>query len=169
MHQNRINESSNMLHYSNASSIEENRRYLVIKGGACLVAQTRRGRRWRSRTRWHQRRSRSLPERRGGRNNEYRANKYNTMHDNTISRARGELTQGNAVPGKGKNIRENIPGISHFRTNEPEGESCVFSMLGMCGGRMGCVSGFVSSFWATFMYKVFSSELRFILYDFLKF
>ena len=33
MHQNRINESSNMLHYSNASSIEENRRYLVIKGG----------------------------------------------------------------------------------------------------------------------------------------
>ena len=32
MHQNRINESSNMLHYSNASSIEENRRYLVIKG-----------------------------------------------------------------------------------------------------------------------------------------
>ena len=33
MHQNRINESSNMLHYSNASSIEENRRYVVIKGG----------------------------------------------------------------------------------------------------------------------------------------
>ena len=31
-----------MLHYSNASSIEKNRRYLVIKGGgACLVAQTR--------------------------------------------------------------------------------------------------------------------------------
>ena len=26
-------ESSNRLHYSNASSIEENRRYLVIKGG----------------------------------------------------------------------------------------------------------------------------------------
>ena len=33
MHQNRINESSNMLHYSNASSIEKNRRYLVIKEG----------------------------------------------------------------------------------------------------------------------------------------
>ena len=28
-----LTESSNMLHYSNASSIEENRRYLVIKGG----------------------------------------------------------------------------------------------------------------------------------------
>ena len=40
MHQNRINESSNMLHYSNASSIEENRRYLVIKGGlAWLLRQ----------------------------------------------------------------------------------------------------------------------------------
>src|SRR3954465_3021407 len=28
-----ITESSNILHYSNASSIEKNRRYLVIKGG----------------------------------------------------------------------------------------------------------------------------------------
>ena len=33
MHQGSISESSNMLHYSNASSIEKNRRYLVIKGG----------------------------------------------------------------------------------------------------------------------------------------
>ena len=33
MHQDRISESSNMLHYSNASSIKKNRRYLVIKGG----------------------------------------------------------------------------------------------------------------------------------------
>ena len=33
MHQDRITESSNMLHYSNASSREKNRRYLVIKGG----------------------------------------------------------------------------------------------------------------------------------------
>ena len=31
-----------MLYYSNASSIEKNRRYLVIKGGACLVALARR-------------------------------------------------------------------------------------------------------------------------------
>ena len=76
MHQDRNNENSNMLHYSNASSIEENRRYLVIKGGACLVALAReRGRQLRSRTGQQQRRSRSLPERRGGRNNEYRANK----------------------------------------------------------------------------------------------
>ena len=41
MQQNRINGSSNMLHYSNASSIEKSRRYLVIKGGACLVALAR--------------------------------------------------------------------------------------------------------------------------------
>ena len=33
MHQNRISKSSNKLHYSNASSIEKNRRYLVINGG----------------------------------------------------------------------------------------------------------------------------------------
>ena len=33
MQQDRISENSNMLHYSNASSIEKNRRYLVIKGG----------------------------------------------------------------------------------------------------------------------------------------
>ena len=36
-----LTESSNMLCYSNASSIEKSRRYLVIKGGACLVALAR--------------------------------------------------------------------------------------------------------------------------------
>ena len=51
MHQDRITESSNMLHYSNASSIEKIRQYLVIKGGACLVALAREsGRQHRSRT-----------------------------------------------------------------------------------------------------------------------
>ena len=44
MHQNRISKSSNMLHYSNASSIEESRRYLVIRGEglAWLLWQGRR-------------------------------------------------------------------------------------------------------------------------------
>ena len=37
-----LTESSNVLHYSKASSIEKSRRYLVIKGGACLVALARR-------------------------------------------------------------------------------------------------------------------------------
>ena len=32
-----------MLHYSNASSIEKSRRYLVIKGGAFLVALAKEG------------------------------------------------------------------------------------------------------------------------------
>ena len=42
MHQDRITKSSNMLHYSNASSIEKSRRYLVIKGGlAWLLWQER--------------------------------------------------------------------------------------------------------------------------------
>ena len=84
-----------MLHYSNASSIEENRRYLVIKGGgACLVALAReRGRELRSRTGQQQRRSRSLPERRGGRNSKYNANISMTMRDMTMSGARGVLTR----------------------------------------------------------------------------
>ena len=66
------------------------------------------------------------------------------MHDMTSIGARGALTRYEVVPVKGGNIRENIHGVSCFRTDEPEGESCVFSMLGMCGGRTGRVSGFVS-------------------------
>ena len=67
------------------------------------------------------------------------------MHDMTSSGARGALTQYEVVPVKGGNIRENIPGVSRFRTDESEGESCVFAMLGMRDERTGCVSGFVSS------------------------
>ena len=37
MHQDRISKSSNKLHYSNASSIQKNRRYLVIKGGVAWL------------------------------------------------------------------------------------------------------------------------------------
>ena len=68
------------------------------------------------------------------------------MHDMTSSGARGALTRYEVVPVKGGNIRENIPYVSRFWTDEPEGESCVFAMLGMRGGQTGCVSGFVSSF-----------------------
>ena len=85
-------------------------------------------------------------ESRGGRNNKYNANKCMTMHDMTKRDARCALTRYEVVPVKGENIRESIPGVSHFRTDEPDGESCVFGMLGMRGGRTGCVSGFVSSF-----------------------
>jgi len=48
--------------------------------------------------------------------------------------------------GEGGNIRESIPGVSRFRTDEPEGKSCGFTMLGTCSERTDCVSGFVSSF-----------------------
>ena len=68
------------------------------------------------------------------------------MHNSTTSRARRVLTRYEVIPVKGGNIREGIPGVSRFRTDEPEGESCVFGMLEVCGGRTGCVSGFVSSF-----------------------
>ena len=68
------------------------------------------------------------------------------MHDMTSIGARGALTRYEVVPVKGGNIREIIPGVLRFRTDEPEGKSCVFAMIGTCGGRAGCVSGFVSSF-----------------------
>ena len=34
------------------------------------------------------------------------------------------------IPTKGGNIRESIPGVSRFRAEEPEGESCEFDRLG---------------------------------------
>ena len=68
------------------------------------------------------------------------------MHGMTSIGAWGALTRYEVVPVKGENIRESIPGVSRFRTDEPKGESFVFAMLGMCGGRTGCVSGFVLSF-----------------------
>ena len=63
-----------------------------------------------------------------------------------IRGARGDLTRQEVIPAKGGNIRESIPGVSCFRAEEPEGESCEFDMLGVRGGRTDCVSGFVSSF-----------------------
>ena len=75
-----------------------------------------------------------------------RAIKCNTKQDTAIRCARGDVTQGYVILGKGGNIRESIPGVSRFQTDVPEGESCVFAMLGMCGGRTDYVFGFVSSF-----------------------
>ena len=68
------------------------------------------------------------------------------MHDVTMSGARCALTWYEVVPVKGGNIRESILGVSRFRAEEPEGESCEFDWLGVCGGRTDCVSGIVSSF-----------------------
>ena len=57
-----------------------------------------------------------------------------TMHDMTKRDARRALTRYEVVPVKGENIRESIPGVLRFRTDEPKGESCMFAMLGMRGG-----------------------------------
>ena len=104
-----------MLHYSNASSIEKNRRYLVIKGGACLVAlASRRGRQLCSRTRQQQRQSRSLPERRGGRNSKYNANISTTRHNMAKRSGRSVLTQCYTILAKGDNIRKVFPELGIF-------------------------------------------------------
>ena len=68
------------------------------------------------------------------------------MLDKAMRDARRALTRYEVVPVKGGNIRKNIPGVSRFRTGESEGKTCVFDMLGVCGGRTGCISGIVSSF-----------------------
>ena len=56
------------------------------------------------------------------------------MHDMTSNDARRALMWYEVMPVKGGNIRENIPGVSCFRAAEPEGESCEFDRLGVCGG-----------------------------------
>ena len=53
------------------------------------------------------------------------------MRDVTMSGAGCALTWYEVVPVKGGNIRESIPGVSRFRAEEPEGESCEFDMLGV--------------------------------------
>ena len=108
-------------------------------------------------------------EGRGGRNNKYNANKCIAMHDMASSGARGALTRYEVIPVKGENIWESIPGVSRFWTNET-------------GGGKLCVHYARDAWWtnglrirvrlvvlSNFMYKVFPSELRFILYEFSKF
>ena len=58
-----------------------------------------------------------------------------TMHDMTKRDARCALTRYEVVPVKGENIRESILDVPRFRIDEPEGESCMFAILGMRGGR----------------------------------
>ena len=89
-----LTESSNMLHYSNASSIEKNRRYLVIKGGLAWLLWQEGGV------------VNSVVElgsssvglvvyrrRRGGRNSKYNANISMTVHDKAMRSARCALTR----------------------------------------------------------------------------
>ena len=156
-----------MLHYSNASSREKSRRYLVIKGGACLVALASRGRQQRSRPgHQQQRQSRSLPERRGGRNNEYNANRCITMHDMTSSGARCALTRYEVIPVKGGKYPGKYPRCFAFSDRWIRGgKLCVryardaWQTNGLCIRiRLIVLSNFHG--------QNFSSELRFILYWF---
>ena len=64
----------------------------------------------------------------------------------TKSGARCVLKQYGVMLAKGEIVRESIPGVPCFRAEKPEGESCEFDMLGVCGGPTGCVSGSASSF-----------------------
>ena len=68
------------------------------------------------------------------------------MHDMSMCGAMCALMRYEVIPVKGENIQENIPGVSRFWTDESEEKSYVFAMLGMRGGRTGCVTGCVSSF-----------------------
>ena len=88
-----------MLHYSNASSIEESRRYLVIKGGGGLPGCSGK----REGSYWVAAASVSVSsERIGGRNNKYNANKCMMMHDMAKRDARCALARYEVVPVKGE-------------------------------------------------------------------
>ena len=95
MHQDRISESSNMLHYSNASIIEKNRRFLVIKGGGLAWLLWLVGGVVDSVVELGSSSVGLVVYRReeGGRNSKYNANIKKTMRDMTMSNARCVLTR----------------------------------------------------------------------------
>ena len=91
-----------MLHYSNASSIQQSRRYLVIKGGGLPGCSGKREGSSTPQSYWVAVASVSVSsERRGGRNNEYNANRCTTMHDKAKRDARCALMWYEVVPVKG--------------------------------------------------------------------
>ena len=99
----------------------------MIKGGACLVAQTRR--RVVVDVFDHKGTSSGLEvyrRRRGGRKQEIHSKQE---HNRITGRARRVLTRCYTLPAKRVNIRECFPEVWHFRTDEPEGDGCRFAML----------------------------------------
>ena len=95
MHQDRISENSNMLHYSNASRIEKSRRYLVIKGGGLAWLLWQVGGVVDSVVELGSSSVGLVVYRReeGGRNSQYNANISMTMRDMTMNSARCVLTR----------------------------------------------------------------------------
>ena len=84
-----------MLHYSNASSIEKNRRYLVIKGGGLAWKLSQEGEVINSIVGRGTSSGVGLVvyRRRGGRNKKYNANISMTMEDMSMRGARCALTR----------------------------------------------------------------------------
>ena len=62
---------------------------------------------------------------------------------------------------RNKFIRVLLQYRTNHRTDGPEGGGLMFGMLDGCGERMGSVFVIVDPFWATLIYKVFETELRF--------
>ena len=97
----------------------------MIKGGACLVAQTRRVVGDVVQHRSSIGVSLEVYRREEGQET---VNTSKHKHNKTTGGARGALTQGYTIPAKGDNIRESFPEVWHFRTNEPEGEGWMFAV-----------------------------------------
>ena len=134
MHQDRITESSNMLHFSNEGSIEKSRRYLVIKGGGLPGCSGKREGSSTPQSYWVAAASVSMSsERRGGRNNKYNANISMTVHDKTSNGARGALTRYEVVPVKGETSGKISPVFRVFRQKSQRGKVA-------CSLCQGCVA-----------------------------
>ena len=114
----------------------------MIKGGACLVAQTRR-------VVVDVVDHRGISSRHGVYRREDREETGNTrkhMHNMTTNDPRRVLTQCYAILAKGETSGKVFAVQNVCQTNEPEGKCCMFAMLGMCGKRTDRVFGFVSLF-----------------------
>ena len=176
MHQDRISESSNMLHYSNASSIEKNRRYLVIRGGLPGSLAEKEGSST-PQSYWVAAASVSeSSERRGGRNNKYNANICMTMHDMTKRDARCALTRYEGVPVKGETSGKVFPVFRIFGQMNRRGKVvcllCQVSVAGewtaysdpsRCSEQVSCTKFFHLSYGLFYIdFKRFKSFLAFI-------
>ena len=122
-----------MLHYSNASSIEKSRRYLVIKGGLAWLLWQERGVVNTIVVLGSSGVGLVVYRREGGRNNEYNANRSITMHGKTSSGARGALTRYEVIPVKGETSGKISPGFRVFGQRSRRGK--VASSIGQ-----GCVA-----------------------------
>ena len=134
MHQDRITESSNMLHYSNASSIEKGRQYLVIKGGLAWLL-------------WQERGLVNTVVDQGSNDDSlvvYRREEggetINIMqtkhqkHKEAIRGPRDDLTRCNTLQTERENICGYLPGFGHLPNGRSGGGDSMFVALEACDG-----------------------------------